>query len=77
MQTTGARVDWTAAHCNGIDTELFFLSGKHQIAKAKRYCLGCPVQLECLESAKDEEFGVFGGLSAVERGALRSALYEA
>jgi hypothetical protein len=68
-----AKTDWTTAHCNGIDTELFFLSGKHQIAKAKRFCVGCPVQIECLEMAIDEEFGVYGGLSAAERGALRSA----
>ena len=42
-------------------------------AEARRLCGRCPVRAECLEAAlsNDEEFGVWGGVSAEERRQLR------
>jgi hypothetical protein len=46
---------------------------KHQYKTAKKLCAGCPIRLECLEYAlaADEEYGVWGGLSPVERRRLK------
>jgi len=43
-------------------------------AQAKRVCAQCPVRKECLEYALRvrEELGIWGGLDATERRALRS-----
>ena len=46
------------------------------IALAKRMCAACPVRQECLEWAlamptQSDRYGVYGGLSAVERRRLR------
>ena len=40
---------------------------------AKKLCADCPIRLECLEYAlaADEEYGVWGGLSPVERRQLK------
>jgi len=40
---------------------------------AKTLCADCPIRLECLEYAlaADEEYGVWGGLSPVERRQLK------
>lgn len=71
------------AKCRGVETDLFFppRSRKHYkpiAEQAKAICRGldgqppCPVRLECLAAAleRDEEFGIFGGLSHRERNAL-------
>jgi hypothetical protein len=46
---------------------------KHQYQTAKKLCSSCPIRLECLEYAlaADEEYGVWGGLSPVERRRLK------
>jgi WhiB family redox-sensing transcriptional regulator len=46
---------------------------KHQYITAKALCAECPIRLECLEYAlaADEEYGVWGGLSPVERRQLK------
>lgn len=40
---------------------------------AKEVCMDCPVKLMCLETAlaNDEEYGVWGGLTADERRRLK------
>lgn len=64
--------DWQQrAACAGSDPDLFFPVGesRKQIAKAKEVCAECPVHKECLRLAlvRDHAWGVWGGLSAVER----------
>lgn len=54
------------AACKGMDTELFLDEQTEQEAKA--VCAGCPVEVECLDSAVFyEDQGVRGGLTEQER----------
>ncbi len=66
------------AACRDLDTELFFplgLTGHalDQVEDAKAVCAGCPVSTDCLGWAlrTNQQDGVWGGLSAEERRALR------
>lgn len=49
--------------------------GAAQVAEAKAVCAGCPVREDCLEFALTLglDYGVFGGLAASERRALRQS----
>jgi WhiB family redox-sensing transcriptional regulator len=65
------------AACLDEDPELFFPTGStgprlEQVAAAKIICHRCKVVESCLKFAVDfdQEAGVWGGLSADERGAL-------
>jgi WhiB family redox-sensing transcriptional regulator len=58
--------------CLTTNPDLFFGETKKEIAAAKAVCSGCPVMEKCAKWAvPNEEFGVFGGLSANERTLLR------
>jgi WhiB family redox-sensing transcriptional regulator len=64
--------------CRGVDPELFFPVGVtgpavEQIDRAKRVCVSCPVQAECLSwaLAVGVDDGVWGGLTEHERRSLR------
>ena len=68
--------DWrNSANCKTVDPELFFPTGEKsgfdldQIDKAKAVCMGCAVLSQCLEYALEtnQEFGIWGGMSATER----------
>jgi WhiB family redox-sensing transcriptional regulator len=65
------------AACRGMDPELFFPSAETgrlntvRINRAKAVCAGCPVVLECRVQYMDQEWGVFGGLSADDRRLVR------
>lgn len=67
--------DWRVrGDCREHDPELFFPFGTSgpallQQAEAKRVCIHCPVQRECLRTAlnKGEEFGVWGASSEFQR----------
>lgn len=63
----------SGAACAGTDTESFFDGTSSGTELAKRTCMGCPVRTKCLELAleRGEGFGIFGGLTADERRALR------
>jgi WhiB family transcriptional regulator, redox-sensing transcriptional regulator len=71
--------DWRhRADCHDLDPELFFPVGigesaLRQTRAAKTVCAACPVHVECLRwaLASGQEFGVWGGLSEVERRSLR------
>lgn len=60
--------------------DLFF--AKANAVQAKRYCMECPARITCALTAMQREagvsilyrFGVFGGLSPVERHALDSTV---
>ena len=59
--------------CAETDPEAFFPEKGGSTREAKRVCAGCPVRLQCLEYAldNDERFGIWGGLSERERRRLR------
>lgn len=64
--------DWTSrAVCATQDPDLLFVTGAAQ-RQAARMCDGCPVKLECLADALDNqvEFGVWGGLTERQRRAI-------
>ena len=53
--------------------EAFFPEKGGSTREAKRICESCEVRQECLEYAlaNDERFGIWGGLSEMERRRLR------
>jgi WhiB family redox-sensing transcriptional regulator len=66
--------DWRdAALCQQFDADMWFPEKGVSPAPAKLLCGRCEVRAECLELALDanEQFGVWGGLSAMERRSLR------
>jgi len=63
-----------AAACLGLNTEMFYpyrtdIEGVEQV---RPICMRCPVRQQCLQFAidNDERFGVWGGMSAIERNQL-------
>lgn len=66
--------DWRElALCREIDGDLWFPELGESVREAKAVCGRCPVRAECLDYAlaHNEVFGVWGGLSVLERRALR------
>ncbi|CAM3195662.1 WhiB family transcriptional regulator [Stackebrandtia soli] len=66
------KVEWaTDAACREGDPDALFVQGAEQ-NNAKKVCKGCPVRMECLADALDNqvEFGVWGGMTERERRAL-------
>ncbi len=64
---------WHAsAHCLGRDTAEFYRFGKDQHLAKNEHCRSCPVRMDCLAEALDNEieWGVWGGLTERERRAL-------
>jgi WhiB family redox-sensing transcriptional regulator len=61
------------AVCAQTDPESFFPEKGGSTREAKRICLGCDVKDECLEYAMENaiRFGIWGGLSELERRNLR------
>jgi WhiB family redox-sensing transcriptional regulator len=61
------------ALCAQTDPEAFFPEKGGSTREAKKICTGCEVRSECLEYAlaKDERFGIWGGLSERERRRLK------
>jgi WhiB family transcriptional regulator, redox-sensing transcriptional regulator len=79
--TTALSLDWwERAACQAEDPDLFFPvsdtgPGRRQTVRAKAICAQCDVRLRCLDYAlaTEQEHGVWGGMSEVERrAALRS-----
>jgi WhiB family redox-sensing transcriptional regulator len=60
--------------CARMDPDAFFVQGADQ-QKIKTACAGCPVRMECLADALDNqmEFGVWGGMTERERRRLLRA----
>lgn len=72
---TSEAVPWARqAHCRDVDPDRLFVRGAEQRA-ATAICRRCPVQLDCLADALDNEvpFGVWGGFTERERRALLRA----
>lgn len=65
------------AACQGHDTEMFFVEAPGTQTRMQGVCRGCPVMVQCLvdvtryESASYMRWGVVGGLTTVQRRALR------
>lgn len=62
--------DWQeSALCAQSDPDEWFQEKGGSTKTAKSVCHDCPVKADCLEYAlaNDERFGVWGGLSAIER----------
>ena len=69
-------VDWhSKALCAEIGSDLWFADSTHtaENKRAKQMCFECPVRVECLEDALrgNIQFGVWGGLTPLERRALK------
>jgi WhiB family transcriptional regulator, redox-sensing transcriptional regulator len=65
---------WQAsALCAQTDPEAFYPEKGDQAKTAKMICAQCPVKSECLEYslARDERFGIWGGLSERDRREIR------
>lgn len=65
------------ARCRDADPDIFFPSeAVNTLDAARAVCSGCSVREECLEYAlaRPEVYGVWGGLSPVERRELRKRL---
>ncbi|GGM85141.1 hypothetical protein GCM10012275_64860 [Longimycelium tulufanense] len=62
------------AICSQVDPELFFPEKGGSTQPAKRICKGCPLRDQCLAWAleHDERYGVWGGLSEMQRRKLRA-----
>ena len=67
----GARVQsWVErAACKGADPETFHHPSHAVLQQAKKVCLDCPVQMQCLNDAlvRGDQFGVWGGMEPEER----------
>lgn len=76
MFQLGKPQPWTVqALCKEVDPELFYAEKGEWATtfEAKKLCHRCPVRAQCLEFALEtnEAFGVWGGLTAVQRRELR------
>jgi len=70
----GAAADWRArARCRETDPDSFFPDFGEDATVAKKVCRACPVRTECLLQAfaTDEQWGVWGGLTDLERRRLK------
>jgi Transcription factor WhiB len=71
-------IEWELANCRGIYTDLFFNVEEERSKTAYYYinavrivCGGCQIWEKCLGYAfANEEYGVWGGLTSLERSAF-------
>ena len=63
------------ASCRGMNVNVFY--PKHnEYAEPRRVCKDCVVQRECLDSTlyrDNDNYGMFGGLTPMERHTLRES----
>ena len=55
------------AACRGMDTRLFFPERGGNTKRPKKICAGCEVRGICEEYGDPEKFGIWGGLTEIER----------
>ncbi len=67
---TGFRM---AGPCAQTDPEAFFPEKANQTRLVKKVCSGCEVRAQCLDYAldNDEQFGIWGGLTELERRGIK------
>jgi len=70
-------VEWEAAACKGINTDLFFLERGEGVSfypQLRKICQSCPIYSECLEYAVwNETEGFWAATTPNERQRLRSS----
>lgn len=70
--------DWMElASCKGQDPEQFFPRSATQSAAARRICSTCPVQVDCMQYAieNDIDFGIWGGEAHTARETVAQAAW--
>ena len=67
-------VEWERANCKGLDTNIFYTPMAELLEDGMSYrtlrtiCFNCPIWVECLQVAiQEEQYGFWGGLSEEER----------
>lgn len=56
------------AACRGHDPDMWFDDDEASVEAAKAICnTQCPVRNECAVAGKDEDYGIFGGIEAIDR----------
>jgi AraC-like DNA-binding protein len=55
------------SHSCEADPDVWFSETAENIAQAKEACGFCPVRAECAELGKNEEFGIWGGMTPEDR----------
>lgn len=50
---------------------MWFSEGEREIGEVKAVCASCPVREECASLGENEDFGVWGGMTPVERRAAK------
>lgn len=70
--------DWSSRGlCRQTDPEAFYADDSATLKRASAVCRGCPVKVECLldilgyETSQDGHWGIVGGLTSLQRRALR------
>ena len=65
-----------SAACKGMSTDTFISSHTRPLYAAKAVCSKCPVRVECLGYAIEDDscVGVWGGTSTVERRSMRHGI---
>lgn len=58
-------------NCAGMDPEIFFPGKGEPTTEAKRACMRCAVQFECLDANLGEKLGIWGGTTARGRREIR------
>lgn len=69
---------WRDALCREVGIDVFFVGQGGDVNPAKAICARCAVAERCLEWAlatesEFDEYGVYGGKSALQRRAIRQA----
>jgi WhiB family redox-sensing transcriptional regulator len=58
-------------YSNCVDADIRYFSEDHHVADGKKVCAGCPVRIECLDSALYYNDGFLrGGLTESERNSV-------
>ncbi len=81
MSFFASGIDWDKAACKGMDLEDFYFTETKRIPRVEKIevdnkvrpvCMACPIMRECMTwGFRNESWGVWGGLSAMERDSFR------
>lgn len=69
---SGQRRTWrTRAMCRGMPTAKWFTDDSAAQKSALGVCHTCPVKHDCASEGMDQQYGIWGGLTADDRAAFR------
>lgn len=68
--------DWyEIAACRFYDTDLFFSEPRTmETVCGKLVCISCPVRNKCIPFSLDEKYGLWGGLTRLERRRIKRVI---